>query len=181
MLSSAVNCTWLRQTTLWETVHSGAGTAGMEGAALLFVVWIDHKHLAYLRSAKRSNSRQAGWELFLIPFTLTLLPGVLEREPPRRVLSLILSFFYPLRGVGDGYLLRAHGSLSPSPALFKTPAPVPRRWIVSLTWSLTLFAAPLVEISHSFLLGFPFLLRGSPLPFAWTTPFVDCDWTIRRV
>uniref|UniRef100_A0A8P4GQF0 Chromo domain-containing protein n=1 Tax=Dicentrarchus labrax TaxID=13489 RepID=A0A8P4GQF0_DICLA len=49
----------------------------LEGAAFLFVVWTDHKNLAYLRSAKRLNSRQAWWALFLdrFVFTLTYRPG----------------------------------------------------------------------------------------------------------
>lgn len=42
-----------------------------------FVVWTDHKNLAYLRSAKRLNFRQARWALFLgcFNFVLTYRPG----------------------------------------------------------------------------------------------------------
>lgn len=47
------------------------------GSALPFVVWMDHKNLAYLRSAKWLNSRQARRALFLghFDFTLTYYPG----------------------------------------------------------------------------------------------------------
>lgn len=37
----------------------------LEGSTLPFVVWTDHKNLSYLRSARRLNSRQARWALFL--------------------------------------------------------------------------------------------------------------------
>ncbi len=36
----------------------------LEGNAIPFVVWTDHKNLAYIQSAKRLNSRQAHWALF---------------------------------------------------------------------------------------------------------------------
>lgn len=36
----------------------------LEGSELPFVVWTDHKNLAYIQSAKRLNSRQARWSLF---------------------------------------------------------------------------------------------------------------------
>lgn len=44
----------------------------LEGAELPFVVFTEHKNLAYLRSAKRLNSRQARWALFLGRFHLTI-------------------------------------------------------------------------------------------------------------
>lgn len=44
----------------------------LEGAIHPFIVWTDHKNLSYLRSAKRLNSRQARWVLFLDRFNLTL-------------------------------------------------------------------------------------------------------------
>lgn len=44
----------------------------LEGSVQPFVVWTDHKNLAYLWSAKRLNSRQAPWALFLGCFQLTL-------------------------------------------------------------------------------------------------------------
>uniref|UniRef100_A0A8P4GJA5 Gypsy retrotransposon integrase-like protein 1 n=1 Tax=Dicentrarchus labrax TaxID=13489 RepID=A0A8P4GJA5_DICLA len=55
----------------------------LEGAALPFIVWTDHKNLAYLRSAKRLNSRQARWALFLdrFVFTLTYRPGSRNAKP----------------------------------------------------------------------------------------------------
>uniref|UniRef100_A0A8P4GPN0 Gypsy retrotransposon integrase-like protein 1 n=1 Tax=Dicentrarchus labrax TaxID=13489 RepID=A0A8P4GPN0_DICLA len=55
----------------------------LEGAALPFIVWTDHKNLAYLRSAKRLNSRQARWALFLdrFVFTFTYRPGSRNAKP----------------------------------------------------------------------------------------------------
>ena len=49
----------------------------LEGAKHPFVVWTDHKNLAYLKTARRLNSRQARWALFLgrFHFTLTYRPG----------------------------------------------------------------------------------------------------------
>ena len=49
----------------------------LEGAKMPFTVWSDHKNLTYLRTAKRLNSRQARWALFLgrFDFTLTYRPG----------------------------------------------------------------------------------------------------------
>ncbi|KAK5927636.1 hypothetical protein CgunFtcFv8_012771 [Champsocephalus gunnari] len=49
----------------------------LEGTTHPFVVWTDHRNLAYLRSARRLNSRQARWALFLgrFSFTLTYRPG----------------------------------------------------------------------------------------------------------
>ncbi|KAI4805924.1 hypothetical protein KUCAC02_010517 [Chaenocephalus aceratus] len=49
----------------------------LEGANHPFIVWTDHKNLSYLRSARRLNSRQARWALFLgrFNFTLTYRPG----------------------------------------------------------------------------------------------------------
>ncbi|KAI3375809.1 hypothetical protein L3Q82_004091 [Scortum barcoo] len=48
-----------------------------------FLVWTDHKNLAYLRSAKRLNPRQARWALFLsrFEFTLTYRPGSHNTKP----------------------------------------------------------------------------------------------------
>lgn len=42
-----------------------------------FVVWTDHKNLAYVQSARRLNSRQARWALFFgrFNFSLTFRPG----------------------------------------------------------------------------------------------------------
>lgn len=36
----------------------------LEGAEQPFLVWTDHKNLAYIQTAKRLNSRQARWALF---------------------------------------------------------------------------------------------------------------------
>lgn len=55
----------------------------LEGSTLPFVVWTDHKNLSYLRSARRLNSRQARWALFLgrFQFTLTYRPGSRNIKP----------------------------------------------------------------------------------------------------
>uniref|UniRef100_A0AAQ4RF45 Gypsy retrotransposon integrase-like protein 1 n=1 Tax=Gasterosteus aculeatus aculeatus TaxID=481459 RepID=A0AAQ4RF45_GASAC len=49
----------------------------LEGAEQPFVVWTDHKNLAYVQSARRLNSRQARWALFFgrFNFSLTFRPG----------------------------------------------------------------------------------------------------------
>ena len=49
----------------------------LEGTAKPFIVWTDHKNLAYIQAAKRLNSRQARWALFFSQFnvTLTYRPG----------------------------------------------------------------------------------------------------------
>ncbi|KAI3370722.1 hypothetical protein L3Q82_007101 [Scortum barcoo] len=43
----------------------------LEGSKQPFLVWTDHKNLEYIRSAKRLNSRQARWSLFLTRFNFT--------------------------------------------------------------------------------------------------------------
>uniref|UniRef100_A0A8C7WXH1 Gypsy retrotransposon integrase-like protein 1 n=1 Tax=Oryzias sinensis TaxID=183150 RepID=A0A8C7WXH1_9TELE len=54
----------------------------LEGADLPFIVWTDHKNLAYLRSAKRLNSRQARWLFFdRFKFTITYRPGSRNTKP----------------------------------------------------------------------------------------------------
>uniref|UniRef100_A0A3P9HPM2 Gypsy retrotransposon integrase-like protein 1 n=1 Tax=Oryzias latipes TaxID=8090 RepID=A0A3P9HPM2_ORYLA len=55
----------------------------LEGAIHPFIVWTDHKNLAYLRSAKRLNSRQARWCLFFdrFDFTITYRPGSRNIKP----------------------------------------------------------------------------------------------------
>lgn len=55
----------------------------LEGAEQPFVVWTDHKNLAYIQSAKRLNSRQARWALFFsrFNFTLTYRPGSRNIKP----------------------------------------------------------------------------------------------------
>lgn len=35
----------------------------LEGTKTLFLVWMDHKNLEYIRNAKRLNSCQARWAL----------------------------------------------------------------------------------------------------------------------
>ena len=55
----------------------------LEGAAQPFIVWTDHKNLAYLHTARRLNSRQARWALFLgrFQFTITYRPGSRNTKP----------------------------------------------------------------------------------------------------
>ena len=55
----------------------------LEGAEHPFVVWTDHKNLAYIQSAKRLNSRQARWALFFgrFRFTITYRPGSRKVKP----------------------------------------------------------------------------------------------------
>lgn len=55
----------------------------LEGAEHPFIVWTDHKNLTYLQSAKRLNSRQARWALFLgrFSFVLTYRPGSRNAKP----------------------------------------------------------------------------------------------------
>lgn len=54
----------------------------LEGAGQPFQAWTDHKNLEYIRSAKRLNSRQARWALFLNRFNFTLYrPGSRNVKP----------------------------------------------------------------------------------------------------
>lgn len=55
----------------------------LEGAPELFTVWLDHKNLAYLHGAKRLNSRQACWALFLgrFDFVVTYRLGPRNTKP----------------------------------------------------------------------------------------------------
>lgn len=55
----------------------------LEGAPEPYIVWRDHKNLAFLRGAKQLNSRQAQWALFLgqFDFVLTYRPGSKNVKP----------------------------------------------------------------------------------------------------
>ncbi|KAL2077728.1 hypothetical protein ACEWY4_027232 [Coilia grayii] len=55
----------------------------LEGGAVPFLVWTDHRNLEYLRSAKRLNPRQARWSLFFsrFNFTLSYRPGSKNGKP----------------------------------------------------------------------------------------------------
>ncbi|KAL2082802.1 hypothetical protein ACEWY4_022620 [Coilia grayii] len=55
----------------------------LEGVAIPFLVWTDHKNLEYLHSAKRLNPRQARWSLFFsrFNFTLSYRPGSKNSKP----------------------------------------------------------------------------------------------------
>lgn len=55
----------------------------LEGSTHPFLVWTDHRNLSYLRSARRLNSRQARWALFLgrFQFTLSYRPGSRNIKP----------------------------------------------------------------------------------------------------
>ena len=44
----------------------------LEGSAVPFLVWTDHRNLEYLRSAKRLNPGQARWSLLFNRFHFTL-------------------------------------------------------------------------------------------------------------
>ena len=59
----------------------------LEGAAHPFIVWTDHRNLAYIQTARRPNSRQARWPLFLCLFVLPS-PTVLIPRTARLTLSL---------------------------------------------------------------------------------------------
>lgn len=58
-----------------------------------FVVWTDHKNLAYIQATKRLNSRQARWALFFTRFNfiLTYRPGSRNIKPD----ALSRQFAYP--------------------------------------------------------------------------------------
>ncbi|XP_050924947.1 uncharacterized protein LOC108874699 [Lates calcarifer] len=68
----------------------------LEGSTHPFIVWTDHKNLSYLRSARRLNSRQARWALFLgrFNFTLTYRPGSRNAKPD----ALSRQFSSPVEG-----------------------------------------------------------------------------------
>lgn len=53
------------------------------GSAQLFLVWMDHKNLEYVRSARRLSSPQARWALFFsrFNFTLSYQPGSKNVKP----------------------------------------------------------------------------------------------------
>ena len=55
----------------------------LEGAEHPFVIWTDHKNLAYIQDAKRLNSWQARWQLIFnrFHFSLTYRPGYRYRMP----------------------------------------------------------------------------------------------------
>lgn len=55
----------------------------LEGDTQPFIVWTDHKNLAYLRTTRRLNSWQARWALFLGRFRLniTYRPGSRNTKP----------------------------------------------------------------------------------------------------
>lgn len=55
----------------------------LEGSKQPFLVWTDHKNLAYIQTAKRLNSGQARWSLFFshFNFSLTYRPGTQNVKP----------------------------------------------------------------------------------------------------
>ncbi|KAI3368555.1 hypothetical protein L3Q82_025563 [Scortum barcoo] len=65
--------------------QDGAGGVAplVRGVIQPFVVWTDHKNLAYIQAAKRLNSRQARWALFFsrFDFVLTYRPGSRNIKP----------------------------------------------------------------------------------------------------
>jgi len=44
----------------------------LEGAAVKFKIWTDHKNLEYFMKAQKLNRRQARWALYLSRFNFTL-------------------------------------------------------------------------------------------------------------
>ena len=75
----------------------------LEGSSHSFIVWSDHKNLSYLRSARRLNSRQARWALFLgrFQFTLTYRPGSKNIKPD----ALSRQFALPLEDTAGSTIL----------------------------------------------------------------------------
>ena len=75
----------------------------LEGSSHPFIVWSDHKNLSYLRSARRLNSRQARWALFLgrFQFTLTCRPGSKNIKPD----ALSRQFALPLEDTAGSTIL----------------------------------------------------------------------------
>ncbi|KAI3375212.1 hypothetical protein L3Q82_021717 [Scortum barcoo] len=72
----------------WRSRYGAGGVAplvrGAKGSTQPFVVWTDHKNLAYIQTAaKRLNSRQARWALFFsrFDFVLTYRPGSRNIKP----------------------------------------------------------------------------------------------------
>ncbi len=55
----------------------------LEGSGVPFIIWIDHKNLEYIKSAKRLNSRQARWALFFgrFDFSICYRPGSKNIKP----------------------------------------------------------------------------------------------------
>lgn len=55
----------------------------LESTSQLFLIWTDHKNFTYLRTARRLNSCQARWALFLsrFNFTLSYRPGSRNAKP----------------------------------------------------------------------------------------------------
>ncbi|KAI3367960.1 hypothetical protein L3Q82_026230, partial [Scortum barcoo] len=62
----------------------------LEGSTQPFVVWTDHKNLAYIQTAKRLNSRQARWALFFSRFDFVPhLPPRVPQHQARRPLKTV--------------------------------------------------------------------------------------------
>ena len=55
----------------------------LEGAEQSFLVWTDHRNLAYIQTACRLNSHQARWALFLgcLSFSLSCRPSSKNDKP----------------------------------------------------------------------------------------------------
>ena len=55
----------------------------LEGAEHPFLIWTDHKNLAYIQDAKRLNSQQVRWQLFFnkFQFSLTYRQGSCNQKP----------------------------------------------------------------------------------------------------
>lgn len=84
---SHVACPQRSRTMMWETASywrlSWHWRHWLEGATHPFIVWTDHKNLAYIQVAKWLNSRQARWALFFtrFDFTISFRPGSKNIKP----------------------------------------------------------------------------------------------------
>ena len=63
----------------------------LEGAEHPFIVWTNHRNLAYIQSAKRLNSRQARWALFFGRFNFSLAYRPSSQNVKPDVLSRLYS------------------------------------------------------------------------------------------
>lgn len=91
--------------------------ARLEGTVEHFVIWTDHKNLAYLRSAKRLNSRQARWSLFLscFPYTLSFCPGSKNGKPDTLSRNSQLTHLMPTLSPSCPHLKTSSSSSTPTP------------------------------------------------------------------
>ena len=101
------------------------------GAALPFLVWTDHHNLTYLHSAKRLNSRQVRWALFLGHFQYTKSSPAPQFHRFRNVLSAWIN--QPKQLIGR--LLLESGT-----AHIGITGPI--LWTTHFLWSLHIWTGP---------------------------------------